>query len=780
MKNRMLAVASVLAMATGVHLQAGRNVPVVDFGDDYCWHGGVQGLPTYCGGENVVQLFKGSPAGDCPVDVDGDGSTDADSLAYYEFSLDRPFNPDGPFYNIKGNNARFYGGAVTFWANRRPNWTEGGINLDHELRDDFNLHSYATEGGKVGLRTFGLWLWKKEDFRNGGDRHPVSFDEESRIAVFVSRYWKEYEEGRFVVQDGERLYISEHVFGGATRTLYEVKPMATRWAEYTPTAPYGIEFQAASAKFATRTFADIRACGWYVAKPTLGPASLWLKWYAFGMDAVVAQPEAPSYLLAMQPLPGGGAVTASPVAYADWRKIHAWSNRNQYGMHEPYVYDRDGDMGTMSLDDRPHSAAEPVTDIAWLDAAAWCNALSEHEGRAPCLYTDPEFKVPLRRVMDRSFPDKRDARPEIHVKWAADGFRPATEAERPKGADGLFVVHSSGRPPADAADAIRQWQARYVPLDVASAAGDPGLAMVAIPGGTYPRRDGADVAIKPFFLASSETTFAQWKRVYAWALAHGYAFDRDGDLGSMDWSDPDAVFSQDEPVTQVSHNDIMVWCNALSEMQGRTPVYCLDPAKTQVYRRAHRFRPENTNGREAHYTLPDKGVQQVHVRWEADGYRLPTLWEWDYAYRAGNRRAQGFPWEAGEVGDHAWFGGNSGDRTRPVKGRQPNPWGLYDMAGNVFEWTLGGGESYYLVDHPRGENMPLAMGGSFRTDGAEVNALMQAGGRAKAAISTSLARAYPEIGFRVARCEAGTHSPEPPPYVPVKVLDFDPARLDAN
>jgi formylglycine-generating enzyme required for sulfatase activity len=498
------------------------------------------------------------------------------------------------------------------------------------------------------------------------------------------------------------------------------------------------------------------------------------------MNAVVGRPDVPCHLLAMRPLPGGGAVTAEPVSYADWRRIHAWSNRNQYGMNEPYAYDRDGDMGAMFLDDHPHTATEPVTDITWLDAAAWCNALAEFEGREPCLYLDGEFKQPLRRVLDRTLREKWDARPEIHVKWAADGFRPATEGERPKGADGLFVVRSGGKPPADAADAQRQWQARYAPLDVASVAGDPGLAMVAIPGGTYPRRDGADVTIKPFFLAESETTFAQWKKVYAWALAHGYAFDRDGDLGSMDWSDPGAVFSQDEPVTQISHNDVMVWCNALSELQGRTPTYCTDPAKTQVYRQAHRFRLENAAGRTAHYTLPDKGMQPVFVRWEADGYRLPTLWEWEYACRAGDRRPQGFPWASGEVGDHAWCSENSQDKTQPVKRKQPNPWGLYDMAGNVFEWSLGGGESYYLSDHPRGENLPMPLGGSFRTGDPEVNFLMQVGGRPKTGIVPTIAKGYPEIGFRVARCEAGTHPPEPPPYVPVKVLDFDPSRLDAN
>ncbi len=754
------------------------NCPVIDFGDDYCWHGGTQGLPTYRGGESVVQLFKGSKSGDCLIDVDGDGSADKDSVAYYEFSMEKPYNPNGSFYNIKGNNPIFYGGAVTFWANRKPNWTEGGINLDHELRDDFNLHSYATEGGNVALRTFGIWLWKKENFLNGGDKNPVSFDSRSRMAVYVSRYWKEYEEGRFVVQDAESFYISEHKFGGKTHTLYELKPLESAWAEYNPKAPFDIEFKADSAKFAKRQFKDVRACGWYIAKPTLGRASLWVKWYAFGVDAVVGRPESHSYLLKMKSLANGAAIAENPLSYADWRKIYKWSNRNQYSMHEPYVYERDGDMGTMFLDDKPHSAAEPVTDITWLDAIAWCNALSEYEGLETCFYTDAELKIPLRRVMDRTLREKWGERPEVHVNWAADGFRPATDAER--GGGGFFVVRTNGKRPADANSAMEQWKRNFVPLDVKGVAGDPGLKLLPIPGGTYPRRDGADVKISPFHLAETETTFAQWKKVYAWAIGKGYEFDRDGDLGSMDWSDAGTVFSQDEPVTQVSHLDAMIWCNALSEMQARTPVYYADAAKTKVYRSAHRFRIENTIGKESHYKLPDKGQENVYVRWDADGYRLPTQWEWDYAHRAGCRNADGFPWGRGAAGEHAFFAENSSDKTQPAKGKNANAFGLHDMAGNVFELTMGGGESYYLNDNPRDDGTPLTLGGSFRTAGQEVQQTMSVGGQPKSAMKSSLARAYPEIGFRVAKYDAGVHPAEQPPYVPEKVLDFDTGRLDAN
>jgi formylglycine-generating enzyme required for sulfatase activity len=172
---------------------------------------------------------------------------------------------------------------------------------------------------------------------------------------------------------------------------------------------------------------------------------------------------------------------------------------------------------------------------------------------------------------------------------------------------------------------------------------------------------------RSFMIGAHEVTVAQFA---AFATATGFK--------NREWRSPDFPQGDDHPVVSVSWSDALAFCEWLSSKEGKK-------------------------------------------------YRLPTEAEWEYACRAGSRTAYAFGDDPNQLGEYAWFEDNSQERTHRVGTKKPNAWGLYDMAGNVYEWCGDGYAAYPAADAVDPKNNPtlkthVLRGGAWDKDSEECRA----------------------------------------------------------
>lgn len=198
-----------------------------------------------------------------------------------------------------------------------------------------------------------------------------------------------------------------------------------------------------------------------------------------------------------------------------------------------------------------------------------------------------------------------------------------------------------------------------------------------------------------YLMATTETTYELWYLVMTWAVQNGYQFGNPGREGShgTDGALPTEE-GKTQPVTHIRWHDVLVWTNALSEMSGLDPVY--------------------RNGDQVLRDSDHLGNISSATQTENNGYRLPTPQEWEMAARWRNVESDstvfvgGRHWTSGdrlsgsdaphtnrqETDRFSWHGLNSGVKTQLVGLKAPNQLGLYDMAGNVWEWTMYTGNPF--------------------------------------------------------------------------------------